>query len=220
MWNSEPPGWKSGRLYVLQTQSDMPEDVNAEPVRCGSAELKCRSFERYCFHRSIPDCIPPILFLSRDYEKQCVDNGIACGCLPTNSDPFRQRVDNVHVASFHFLDPGASHGAYLDNAAVVGTLFKIIYNRANSYQLLSPTPGTPPDYSSLSLGPDAPRERLIWACKIMALCVPWLFLASVVTWLAAAHGAALGAAGLGLLAVAGLLGGYFGSTFKGQRKPF
>jgi len=100
--------------------------------------------------------------------------------LPTNSDPFRQRVDIVHVASFHFPDPGASHGAYLDNETVVDTLFKIIYHLADAYQLLSLTPGAPPDYSGLYLGAGSPREPMSWVYKMVALTVPWLFLAAVI----------------------------------------
>ncbi|HOV02974.1 MAG TPA: hypothetical protein PLG99_01090 [Kaistiaceae bacterium] len=92
---------------------------------------------------------------------------------PAGRHGFTQRVDNVHVASLGFPNPGASHSAYFFDNAVVENLFEVICKRAYSFPTLPPRVGKGRDFASQFVGPaiDAPGKRLIW--QGMALTVPW-----------------------------------------------
>jgi hypothetical protein len=138
---------------------------------------------------------------------------------PASAVGFAQRVDNVHVANFHFPAPGASHGGYFDNRLVIDALFRIIYLRERSFLTLQqPAPGQPYDYASVHMGPGDPLGTRA-AYYLAAAATPLLGLAGVVAWLFELR--LLGYVSAGLLAVAALFlsGGYVGSKIKGQQNP-
>lgn len=146
------------------------------------------------------------------------EGDIISGALhsPASGAEFSQHVDNVHVASFGFPAPGASHAGYFDNPSVIKTLFEAIYLRAGSFETLTqPAPDKPYDYASVYLGPGAPRgaRRPYMA---LAATTPWLALAGLVGWLLGAKPFALGAWALAAAAVAALLAGYLASRARGQ----
>lgn len=99
---------------------------------------------------------------------------------PASATGLRQRVDNVHVASYRFPDPGASHSGYFGHRAVIDCLFRVICHRAASFRTLKqPGPKLPYNYESVYLAsklsePKGTRSPLLW----MALATPWLALLS------------------------------------------
>lgn len=138
---------------------------------------------------------------------------------PAGAADFVQRVDNIHVASYRFPAPGASHAGYFAHHAVIDCLFRVICHRAASFRTLQqPAPRQPYDYDGVYLGPGEPtgtRTPLL----LMALAIPWLALAGILAWLAAAPQAAFG---LGLVAVtllALLTIAAIASSAAGHRKP-
>lgn len=139
---------------------------------------------------------------------------------PAGSERLVQRVDNVHVASYRFPAPGASHAGYFGNETVIGCLFQAICNRAGSFRALKqPGPKQSYDYESVYLGLGEPlgaRKGFAW----MALLTPWLAAAGVAGWFLGAPYLALGAGCLSLTMLALLGLGYFASATAGQNKPF
>lgn len=139
---------------------------------------------------------------------------------PASARGLRQRIDNVHVASYRFPDPAASHSGYFAHRTVIDCLFRVICQRAASFRTLKqPAPKQPYDYASVYLGPGEPtgtRMPLVW----MALAAPWLVLVAslglLLKWHALAFVAGLPAATLVvLLAIA-----WFAGRAAGHWKPF
>ncbi|MGQ0659338.1 hypothetical protein [Sphingosinicella sp.] len=137
---------------------------------------------------------------------------------PTNRERVAHLVDNVHVRSFGFPAPGASHLAYLDSRNVVRGLFDIIYKRAGSFRTLPIVPDKGPDYRSVDLGPGEARgDRRFY--QLTALALPWLALMSLAvglltgrwTWWLFVPGA---------LALLILVLGHGWSRARGHRDPF
>jgi hypothetical protein len=138
---------------------------------------------------------------------------------PAGSHDFRQRVDNIHVASCLFPSPGASHAGYFTNRTVIETIFAIIYERAASFHALKrlgPRQGY--DYAGAFLGPGRHRgERTFYLW--MALAMPWFAAASLVAWLLGGAGVAFISLGVAIALLTGLALGYFISALEGQRAP-
>lgn len=143
---------------------------------------------------------------------------------PASGTMFAQRVDNVHIASYHFPDPGKSHGGYFDHRSVIERIFEIIYEAKYSF-VRSPTPGVAPNVQAAYLGPGEPGgARLSYLGTAMAL--PWLLLLGVIAlvlqgiveW-AFLPLIAYAAFSLAALAAVILAAGYFASKWRGQLKP-
>jgi hypothetical protein len=138
---------------------------------------------------------------------------------PASGAEFSHHVDNYHIASLRFPDPGASHAGYFDNRTVIRTIFEAIYQRAGSFELLTqPGPNEPYDYDSVYLGSGEPRGgRRVY--PLLFAAVPWLALAGLIGWLLGARLFALGAWALAVAAVAVVLIGYLASRARGQLTP-
>jgi hypothetical protein len=140
---------------------------------------------------------------------------------PASAIEFCQRVDNVHVASYGFPAPGASHAGYFTHRTVIDTLFQVIYRRAFSFRTLQqPNPGRPYDYESVHLGlkasePLGTRSGYIF----MAAATPLLVLIALMAWLLEARLVAYTAGGLSGAVMTFLFLAYLASSAKGQRKP-
>lgn len=138
---------------------------------------------------------------------------------PANRKVFAQRVDNVHVASFHFPDTGASHAGYFDNATVISNLFEMIYRRAGSFHTLKrPGPKQPYDYNSVYFGPGEPLGYR-WIFLLMAGGFPWAVALGLIAWLAELPTIAYGAWTVAALLLVTLVVGLAGSKAMGQRNP-
>lgn len=149
------------------------------------------------------------------------EGDIISGALqsPTAAAPKRQRIDNVHVASFRFPAPGASHAGYFDNARVIGDLFQMIFHRRASFKALEEAAGKGPyDYASAYLHPGEPTGSRT-PYFVLILLIPWLVLFGAAAWMLEARTiAAWLGAGAGALA-AGLFGAFLFSRARGQRSP-
>ena len=99
---------------------------------------------------------------------------------PASRSVFSQQIDNIHVASLSFPNPGASHLAYFDNHDVIGRVFEIIYRRAYSFRALPEREGEDRDWESAYLGPGSnrPGKRRGWT--FLATALPWLALCALV----------------------------------------
>lgn len=102
---------------------------------------------------------------------------------PASAVNFRQRVDNVHIASYRFPEPGASHAGYFTHRTVIDTLFHVIYRRAWSFRTLKqPVPDKPYDYESVYRGPGEPLgTRLFFS--VVAFLAPLFVLLGLAGWL-------------------------------------
>jgi hypothetical protein len=137
---------------------------------------------------------------------------------PASAVEFCQRVDNVHVASYRFPEPGASHAGYFTHRTVIDALFKVIYHRAWSFEALAPpAPNQAVDFESVHLGPGEPPGIGRSIYMLMALAVPLLvlfgLLAGLVGLSVIGYAALGGAASLLIL----LLVAWLGSRATGQR---
>jgi hypothetical protein len=137
---------------------------------------------------------------------------------PASAVEFGQRVDNVHVASYRFPAPSASHAGYFTNRTVIDALFKVIYRRAWSFQTLEPTaPKQAYDFESVHLGPGEPLGVGRSVYMILALAMPLLVLLALLAFLVGMS--IVGCAALGgaasLLIV--LVVGYLASRLAGQK---
>ena len=128
-------------------------------------------------------------------------------------------VDNVEMASYWFPAPGASHGGYLGHRGVVRAIFEATFDRKYSFENAPLRPGAGYDYRSQFLGPGtAWRSR--WWFHVPALCLPWLVVATALSfWLN-------GPAALRVLALAAslaiampLLGWWRLGAVLGHREP-
>jgi hypothetical protein len=138
---------------------------------------------------------------------------------PASATSFRQHVDNIHVASYRFPAPGASHAGYFGHRTVIDCLFRVICQRAASFRTLKqPAPAQPYNYASVYLGPGEPtgtRLPFVW----MALAAPWLALIFTFGVLLKATALAF-ASGLAALTLIALLAiGYAAGRGAGHRKP-
>ncbi|MDZ4395211.1 hypothetical protein [Cypionkella sp.] len=131
---------------------------------------------------------------------------------PTGRQSFANQVDNVHVPSLVFPNPGAAHLAYFDNLRVLQLLIDVIFRNGHSYLTLPVVEGQGRDYAQALVGPGKPRGRYrIWFA--LALAVPWLAACAVIAALLGA-GSGLIWAVLGLaLAVVTLLVGAMAARF-------
>ncbi|MBP9183705.1 MAG: hypothetical protein KBF78_11275 [Fuscovulum sp.] len=116
------------------------------------------------------------------------------------------RVDNMHVNSLSYLNPGTAHGAYFDNRAVIRMLFDIVYADKGNYRaenlpfrLDDKGQKNGLDYRAADFGPGSGRGTWTWALRA-AVVVPWLWLAYVAVTLAGAGGARPVLLGLAVLA--------------------
>lgn len=138
---------------------------------------------------------------------------------PAGSRDFIQRVDNVHIASYRFPAPSASHSGYFGHATVIDCLAQVIGHRASSFRTLpQPEAGQGYDYESVYLGPGEPpggRMRLIW----MALAIPWLAAIGIAGWAFGAPHLAFAGGALAATLLALLLLARAHSAVLGQRKP-
>jgi hypothetical protein len=102
---------------------------------------------------------------------------------PASAVSFHHRVDNVHVASFWFPEPGPSHAGYFTHRTVIDTLFNVIYRRAWSFRTLKqPAPKQSYDYDSVYLGPGEPAG-IQSICIVAALLLPLFVLLGLADWL-------------------------------------
>jgi hypothetical protein len=137
---------------------------------------------------------------------------------PAGSTMYRQRVDNVEVASFDFPDPGASHAGYFTNKFVIEKLFEIIYRQSYSFwPEKRGQAGKPDEFKRLAPGPDAGlANRRFWFA--LAIATPWLVLFGVLALLfgfSAAWYFFTGAVLTTLITVSG----YLASKRAGPRTP-
>lgn len=136
-----------------------------------------------------------------------------------------QQVDNVHVRSFRFPAPGASHSGYFENRPVISSLFQMIYLRSFSFAALPSRKGQPKDYESAYLGPGEP----VGAARIFLLTgalTVWLTAAGLAAWFVGrwsgsplALDLAKAAGATALLGAAALAIAYLHSARKGPRTP-
>ena len=140
---------------------------------------------------------------------------------PASATGFRQRVDNVHVASWRFPAPGASHAGYFGHRTVIDCLFRVICHRSASFRTLKlPGPKQPYDYESVYLAsklgePKGTRSPLLW----MALATPWLTLLSTLGLVFGSKTLAF-AAGLPAATLIGLLViAYIADRGVGHKQP-
>ena len=136
---------------------------------------------------------------------------------PASSQPGLNRVDNQHVASYHFPSTARSHAGYFTHKAVIATIFRAIYQRKHSFRTLTqPGPKLPYDYPSVYLALDEDRGNRIWYLWA-ALLIPWAMLAGLI----AAFFGAVALAKLCLLAAlilgAGVVIGMIDSIRRGHR---
>jgi hypothetical protein len=140
---------------------------------------------------------------------------------PASATGFRQRVDNVHVASWRFPDPGASHSGYFAHRTVIDCLFKVICHRAASFRTLKqPGPKQPYNYESVYLAsklsePKGTRSPLLW----MALATPWLALLSTLGLLFGSNTIAFAAGLPAVVLIVLLVIAYFAGRGAGHWKP-
>lgn len=138
---------------------------------------------------------------------------------PASAKDFAQRVDNIHVASYRFPMPAASHAGYFQHRTVIDCLYRAICLRAASFQTLTlPGPKQQYAYESVYLGPG---ERLgaRMPFMVMALAIPWLALLAIVLGLLGAAQLAFTAGGLGVTLLVLLAIGLIASRAKGHRMP-
>jgi hypothetical protein len=136
---------------------------------------------------------------------------------PASAVNVRHRVDNVHVASFWFPVPGASHAGYFTHRTVIDTLFNVIYRRAWSFRTLTqPATNQSYDYDSVYLGPGEPAG-IQSICITVALLLPLLALLALADWLFGMPLAWYVGAGGASAAAIFLLGTYLISRVVGQR---
>ena len=138
---------------------------------------------------------------------------------PASSQPGLNRVDNQHVASYHFPSTAKSHAGYFTHKVVIATIFQAIYQRKHSFSALKqPGPKLPYDYPSVYLALDEGRGNRIWYLRA-ALMIPWAMLAGLI----AAFFGAVALAKLCLLATlilsAGVVIGMIDSIRRGHRNP-
>lgn len=109
---------------------------------------------------------------------------------PSGSDRFLQKVDDVHVATYSFPAPAASHSGYFENRTVIGTLYDMIFQQKSSYWPLSQDADRNlAAYETLDIGPGVARgER--WLLHLLVLSIPWLSFGGVLSW-ALGHTAAM-----------------------------
>lgn len=138
---------------------------------------------------------------------------------PASAKDFAQRVDNIHVASYRFPVPAASHAGYFHHRTVIDCLYRVICLRAASFQTLTlPGPKQQYPYESVYLGPG---ERLgaRRPFMVMALAIPWLALLAIVLGALGAAQLAFAAGGLGVTFLVLLAIGLIASRAKGHSMP-
>ena len=136
---------------------------------------------------------------------------------PASSQSSQNRVDNQHVASYHFPSTARSHAGYFTHKTVITTIFEAIYQRKHSFLTLKqPGPKLPYVYDSVYLALDEDRGNRIWFLRA-ALLIPWLMLAGLIAAFFCARALA-GLCGLAALVLfAGVAIGYFDSAMRGHR---
>lgn len=100
------------------------------------------------------------------------------------------RVDNLHVDTLTYFNPGAAHGAYFDHRGVIRRIFEIVFDNRGAYgsktlAFLVDEAGRKSglDYRGADFGPGEGNSR--WRGVLFAgLLTPWLWLLWVMTWLA------------------------------------
>ncbi len=100
---------------------------------------------------------------------------------PTNRTRHDLTVDNVEVGIGSALNPGAAHSAYFTSSLVRGWLYEIIFEGRWSFHPAPPAPApSPPAAPFPRLGPGAGRRfTALW--HSLALAVPWVAVAVLVT---------------------------------------
>jgi hypothetical protein len=113
------------------------------------------------------------------------------------------RIDNMHVNTLAYFNPGAAHNAYFDHYGVIGALFDIILRDRGRYDSQILPPRFLPsgrrkglDYRAVDLGPGAGRNT--WArVRLCLVAAPWAWLFYLIAWMLAP-----GMVAYGLLTVA------------------
>ncbi len=103
---------------------------------------------------------------------------------PVGRKSLSVKVDNVHVSSLHFPNPGASHSAYFANRNVVSGLFDMIFLGKFSYQDVPlRKSGKGKDYGSVRLGPGEAigKRRLFLKLTILTIWIGLLYLILTLT---------------------------------------
>jgi hypothetical protein len=110
------------------------------------------------------------------------EGDIISGALhsPAGEQVYLQHVENVHVASYLFPAPGASHSGYFAHRTVISDLFDIIYRRRWSFVEAKEKKLDPRDFHR---GDGEPRDLRVWL-QVLTLFLPWLTLAGVIAWFA------------------------------------
>lgn len=138
---------------------------------------------------------------------------------PASAKDFAQRVDNIHVASYRFPMPAASHAGYFHHRTVIDCLYRVIGLRAASFQTLTlPGPKQQYPYERVYLGPGEPLGARM-PFVVMALAIPWLALLAIVLGLLGAVQLAFAAGGLGVTFLVLLAIGLIASRAQGHRMP-
>jgi len=98
---------------------------------------------------------------------------------PSGKAQYLQRIDNVHVATYAFPAPAASHFGYFENRTVISSLFEIIYRSKFSFWPATKGLALPPEqYEERCLGPgQLPKGRR--TLLLIALAIPWVTLAGL-----------------------------------------
>lgn len=138
---------------------------------------------------------------------------------PAGPQPGLNRVDNQHVASYHFPSTAKSHAGYFTHRAVIATIFEAVYQRKHSFRTLTlPGPQQPYDYDSVYLALDEGMGYRIWYLRA-ALLIPWAMLAGLIAAFFGACGLAKLCGAAALILCAGVALGYIDSARRRHRNP-
>lgn len=115
------------------------------------------------------------------------------------------RIDNLHVNTLAWFNPGAAHGAYFDHYGVIRLLFDILFEDRGHYSaaqlgFVQDAEGRRRglDYRGADFGPGTDRGR--WSLALAAcVAAPWAWLAWLVALLSGAPALATICLGLSLL---------------------
>lgn len=136
---------------------------------------------------------------------------------PASSIPGLNRVDNQHVASYHFPSTSKSHAGYFTHKTVITTIFEAVYQRKHSFRNLTlPGPKQGYDYDSAYLSLDEGKGNRLWYLRAAGL-VPWAMLVGLIAAFFGGWGLARLCLAAVLILCGGVVSGYVVGAFRGHR---